>query len=126
LLDAVITTRLFLAIAINSIADDKSIPSPPLNFGEIAPININMLIPCFRNRTGKVCALVAATLILPGLAFAGGGNGQGGNGQGGNGQGGNGQGGYSVPDRGPGILLVTATIGAVLLFGAIQRSRAKT
>jgi hypothetical protein len=75
------------------------------------------------SRIGKVCALVAATLILPVLAYAGGNN----NNQGGNGQGGNGQGGtYTVPERGPGILLLTTTIGAVLVFGAIQRSRSKT
>jgi len=32
----------------------------------------------------------------------------------------------SVPDGGPGIILLTTAIGAVLLFGAVQRSRAKT
>ena len=70
------------------------------------------------NRLGEVCALVAATLILPVLAHA--------------------QATtttstaidaakrHSVPENGPGMALMITTIGAVLLFGAIQRSRAKT
>jgi len=82
----------------------------------------------------KVCALVAATLILPALAYAGqngqGGNGQGGNGQGGNGHGGNGQGGNNqgnipaAPEANAGWVLVPF-FGAVLLFSARQLFRAK-
>ena len=74
----------------------------------------------FSSRVGKVCALVAAALVLPVLAYAG----QGGNNQGGNSQGGNGQGGIpTVPDAGPGIVLLAATVGTVLLFAARQSSR---
>jgi hypothetical protein len=76
---------------------------------------INLL---FHNRIGKVCALAAATLILPVLANAGGGNDQG--------QNNNDQGTHSVPDGGSAIVLLTTAIGAVLLFGAAQRSRVKT
>ena len=78
----------------------------------------NMMNPQTRNRVGKACALAAAALILPVVAHA--------------------QTTaststsidaakrYRVPDRGPGILLLTTAIGTALLFGAIQRSRAKT
>jgi hypothetical protein len=81
-----------------------------------------------QNRVRKICALVAAALILPALAYAAGsGNSQGGNSQGGNSQGGNSQGGntYTVPEGGPGIVLATATIGAILLFSARRSFRAK-
>jgi hypothetical protein len=78
-----------------------------------------MLIPRFHNRIGKVCALVAAALILPALAYAGGNN----NNQGGNN---NNQGGvHTVPEGGPGIVLLTTAIGAILLFSWRQSSRAK-
>ena len=77
------------------------------------------------NRIRKVCALVAASMILPALANADTDNGKG-NGGKNNGN----QKGHdkipAVPDGGPGIVLLTTAIGAVLLFGAIQRSRAKT
>jgi hypothetical protein len=69
----------------------------------------------------KVCALSTATLTFPMLLFAG----QNDQGQNNNDQGGSGQSVYSVPEGGPGILLVATTFGAVLLFGAFQRSRAK-
>ena len=69
----------------------------------------------YHKRMAKVCALAAAALILPGLAFADD-NSQG------NGDQGNTQ---HVPDGGPGIVLLTTALGSVLLFGAIQRSRAK-
>ena len=89
-----------------------------------------MLFPRFHNRIGKVCALVAAALILPALAYAGGNNNdQGGNNQGGNNQGGNNndQGGvHTVPEGGPGIVLLITTFGAILLFSARRASRAKT
>jgi len=74
----------------------------------------------------RVFALVAATLILPALAYAGNqdGNSQGGGNQDGNSQGGNQR--YTVPEGGPGIVLLTATIGAILLFSARRRSKQKT
>jgi hypothetical protein len=83
----------------------------------------------FSSRVGKVCALVATALVLPVLAYAGqGGNSQGDNGQGDNGQGGNGQGGNgvaTVPDAGPGIVLLAATIGTILVF-SLRRSARKS
>jgi hypothetical protein len=77
------------------------------------------------NRIGKVCALVGAAVIFPLLAHA---------------QLSPGRPGpmppqpvppvpaprHSVPENGPGMALMITTIGAVLLSGAIQRSRAKT
>jgi hypothetical protein len=82
----------------------------------------NMLTSRFQKRIGKVCALVAATLILPVLAHADGNN-QGGNNQG---QNNNNQGGtYTVPEGGPGTVLLITTIGAILLFSARRSSRAK-
>jgi hypothetical protein len=77
-----------------------------------------MVVPRFHNRIGKVCALVAATLILPVVAYAQ----QNNNGQNNNGQNNNRP---SVPDGGPGIVLLTTAIGAVLLFSWRQSSRAK-
>jgi hypothetical protein len=79
-----------------------------------------MMFPRFHNRIGKACALVAATLIVPALAYAGNSQGQNNNNQGQNG------GNYHVPDNSPGIVLIATTVGAVLLFGAMRRSRAKT
>jgi len=68
----------------------------------------------YHKRIAKLCALAAATLILPGLAFAD------------NNQGNQNQGNTNhVPDGGPGIVLLTTALGSVLLFGAIQRRRAK-
>jgi len=78
-----------------------------------------MISPQFYNSVRKVCALVAATLILPSLAFAGSGNGQGGN------QGGDSQGKSTVPDKGPGMALLITTIGAVLVYSSRQSSRSK-
>jgi hypothetical protein len=76
----------------------------------------------FSSGVGKACALVAAVLVLPLLAYAG----QGGNSQGGNGQGGNGQGDpVTVPDAGPGIVLLAATIGTILVF-SLRRSARKS
>jgi hypothetical protein len=63
--------------------------------------------------------LIAATLILPVLAYAGGG----GNSQGGGGN--NNSQGNSVPDGGPGIVLLATTIGAVLLFSTRGHFRPK-
>ena len=101
-----------------------------LQFRINIPKVVKMLFPRFHNRIGKVCALVAAALILPALAYAGGNNNdQGGNNQGGNNQGGNNndQGGvHTVPEGGPGIVLLITTFGAILLFSARRASRAKT
>jgi hypothetical protein len=99
-----------------------------LQFRVNIPKAVKMLFPRFHNRIGKVCALVAAALILPALAYAGGNNNdQGGNNQGGNNQGGNNQGGvHTVPEGGPGIVLLMTTFGAILLFSARRASRAKT
>jgi len=89
-----------------------------LQFRINIPKEAKMLIPRFHNRIGKVCALVAAALILPALAYAGGNN------QGGNN---NDQGGvHTVPEGGPGIVLLITTFGAILLFSARRSSRAKT
>jgi len=63
----------------------------------------------------KLCALVAAALILPALAYASQ-NGQGGN---------NNNQGNSVPEGGPGIVLLITTIGAVVLFSARRPSQSK-
>ena len=96
-----------------------------LQFRINIPKVVKMLFPRFHNRIGKVCALVAAALILPALAYAGGNN----NDQGGNNQGGNNndQGGvHTVPEGGPGIVLLITTFGAILLFSARRASRAKT
>ena len=84
-----------------------------LQFRINIPRVVKMLIPRFHNRIGKVCALVAAALILPALAYAGGNN--------------NDQGGvHTVPEGGPGIVLLITTFGAILLFSARRASRAKT
>ena len=78
------------------------------------------------NHTGKIFALLAAILILPTLALAGGGGdgqGQNGNGQG---QNGNGQGGQGspVPEANTGIVLIPF-FGAVLVFSTLQLLRAR-
>ena len=76
-----------------------------------------MISPRFHDRIGKVCALVAATLVLPVLAHANQ------NQNGGNGGNNNNQGIPSVPDGGPGIVLLITTIGAILVFSARLSSR---
>jgi len=85
-----------------------------------------MFIPQVHQSIGKVCALVATTLILPVLAYADrddhrhNDNDYRGYGDNENHKA------HSVPDGGPGIVLLTTAIGAVLLFGATQRrSRAR-
>jgi len=65
-------------------------------------------------RVGKVCALIAAALVLPVLAHAN---------QNNNNNGGNGQNVPTVPDAGPGIALLAATVGSVLLFSASRSAR---
>jgi hypothetical protein len=81
-----------------------------------------MISPRFHDRIGKVCALVAATLVLPVLAHANQ-NQNGGNGGNNNNQNNNNQGIPSVPDGGPGIVLLITTIGAILVFSARLSSR---
>ena len=75
----------------------------------------------------KLCALVAATLILPALAFAGTDNGNGNNGQNNGNQNGKNKGDpsiSSVPEANAGWVLVPF-MGAVLLFSSLQLSRLK-
>jgi hypothetical protein len=82
----------------------------------------------FRNKTHmksfrlhKVCALLAATLILPALAYA---QDQGGNNQGGNNNNQGGGGIPAAPEANAGWVLVPF-FGVVLLFSARQLFRAK-
>ena len=74
------------------------------------------------SRVGKLCALVTASVILPILAFAGTDPGNGNDGKN-NGK----QIGHdkvvTVPDAGPGIALLAATVGIVLLFSVRRSSR---
>ena len=79
-----------------------------------------MINPQLHSRIGKVCALVAATLILPGLAFAGSG------GQNNQGDNNNNQGNGNVPvvpETNAGWVLVPF-FGAVLLYSWRRFSRA--
>jgi hypothetical protein len=77
------------------------------------------------NRIRRVCALATATLILPvAMAFAKHDN-EKGNEDKSNEAGKGDKHVHTVPEGGPGIVLLTTAIGAVLLFGAIQRSRAE-
>ena len=71
----------------------------------------------------KVCALVAVTLILPSLSYAD----HDGHGWG-NHNDDRDRGGHNiptVPDNGPGILLIAATIGGIMLVSARLSSRTK-
>ena len=79
-----------------------------------------------KNNIRKVCALVAVSLILPALAYAGTDNGNGNGGQNNGNQNGHNKGDVpTVPDGGPGIVLLATTFGAVLLFSWRQSSRSK-
>jgi hypothetical protein len=89
--------------------------------------------PPLKNHIGKIFAIVAASLILPALAYAGKDNGKGNDGQnngnqyGKNTNGDNGDPGVSsVPEANPGIVLIPF-VGAVLLVSSLQllRLRAK-
>jgi hypothetical protein len=79
-----------------------------------------------RNHIRKICALVAASLILPALAYAGTDNGKGNDGQNNGNQYGktkNGDPGVSsVPEANPAIVLIPF-VGAVLLFSSLQLLR---
>jgi hypothetical protein len=79
---------------------------------EVLPL---MDYPRLQNRVRKICALVAATLILPALAYADHDSGKGNKEE-------KDQDKHipSVPEGGPGIVLLVATIGAVVLFSRRQ------
>ena len=77
----------------------------------------------FSFRIGKLCALLAAALILPVLAHAGTDNGKGNGGQNNGNQNGHDKV-AAVPEAGPGIALLAATIGTILLF-TVGRSQTK-
>jgi len=68
-----------------------------------------------RNQLRKTCALAAATLIVPAMAFAGTDKGKGNDGDDNGKQKGRGDV-HSVPEGGPGVILFIATVGAILLF----------
>jgi hypothetical protein len=79
------------------------------------------------NRIGKVCALVAATLVLPFMAYAGTDNGKGNGGQNNGNQYGHDKGDRSVPvvpEANAGWVLIPF-VGAVLLFSARRLFHAK-
>jgi hypothetical protein len=86
--------------------------------------------PPLKNHIGKIFAIVAASLILPALAYAGKDNGKGNGGQNNGNQYGNNKNGdpsvSSVPEANPGIVLIPF-VGAVLLVSSLQllRLRAK-
>ena len=73
------------------------------------------------NCIAKVCALIAATLILPAMAYA-----DHDKWKGNEGDKDRDRHVATVPDGSPGIVLVATTFGTILLFGPLQRSRAKT
>ena len=81
-----------------------------------------------QNNISKIFAVVAASLILPGLALAGTDNGKGNGGQNNGNQYGKNKGGdpsiSSVPEANAGWVLVPF-MGAVLLFSSLQLSRLK-
>ena len=85
---------------------------------------MDMTYPTFYKRIFKVGALVLASALLPVLAYADHDNGKDNKGDKGD-KGGGKDIRPTVPDGGPGIVLMTTVIGTVLLFGAIHRSRAK-
>jgi hypothetical protein len=79
-----------------------------------------MFVPRFHNRIGKVCALAAATLILPVLAYA---QNTGGN-QGGNTGGNQGNNPPRAPEANAGWVLVPI-VGAALFFSTRRLFRSK-
>jgi hypothetical protein len=89
---------------------------------------VGMIIPRFHNRVGKVCALLAATLILPVLTYAGTDNGKGNNGQNNGNQNGKNKGGNPsipvVPEANAAWVLVPF-FGVVLLFSSRHLFRGK-
>jgi hypothetical protein len=88
--------------------------------GNIPQLQTMMYLKSLKTNNGirKVCALVAATLILPVvMAYAKDDNDKN------NGEGKGDKHVYSVPEGGPGVVLLMATIGAILLFSARRPSR---
>ena len=78
-----------------------------------------------RNQLRKTCALAAATLIVPAMAFAGTDKGKGNDGQNNGNQNGKGDPRVSsVPEANSGIVLIPF-VGAVLLVSWLQLSRMK-
>jgi hypothetical protein len=78
-----------------------------------------------QNRIGKTCALVAATLILPALAYANpNGTTQNGTTQNGTTQNGTGQNGTVMPEVNP-VWVLVPFLGAVLVLSSLQLTRAK-
>ena len=87
-----------------------------------------MNCPRLDNDILKIFAVVAASLILPGLALAGADHGKGNNGQNNGNQHGKTNNGdpsvSSVPEANPGIVLIPF-VGSVLLFSSLQLLRQK-
>jgi hypothetical protein len=82
----------------------------------------NMLYPRVFKRVCRICALVAATLILPALAYAGTDNGKGNNGQNNGKQNGH----LAVPDEVSPVWMLLPISGVVMLLSWRRISRAKT
>jgi hypothetical protein len=82
-----------------------------------------MKYPRFLDRVGKVCVLLAATLILPVLAYAGTDNGKGNNGQNNGKQ--NGHDNIPVVPEANAVWVLVPFFGAVLLYSWRRLSRAK-
>jgi hypothetical protein len=82
-----------------------------------------MKYPRFLDRVGKVCVLLAATLILPVLAYAGTDNGKGNNGQNIGKQ--NGHDNIPVVPEANAVWVLVPFFGAVLLYSWRRLSRAK-
>jgi hypothetical protein len=98
---------------------DQAVPKVPDQCSEIIGMKYSQL-------SRKVCALLAATLILPALAYAGTDNGNGNGGQNNGNQNRHNKGDVpTLPDGGPGFALLATTFGAVLLYSWRQFSRAR-
>jgi hypothetical protein len=89
------------------------------------PTLTNMFYPGVLKRVCRLCAIVAAALILPALAYAGTDNGKGNNGQNNGQQNGHHKDPPAVPEVNPFWLLLPIS-GAVMLLSWRQISRAKT
>ena len=77
-----------------------------------------------RNHFRKTCALAAACLVVPAMAFAGSDKGKGNDGDDKGKQKGRGEV-HSVPEGGPGMILLIASVGAILLFTTRRTSNLK-
>jgi hypothetical protein len=78
----------------------------------------NMLYPGVFKRVCRICALVAATLVLPVLAYAGTDNGKGNHGQN--------KGHHKVPEEVSPVWMLLPISGVVMLLSWRRISRAKT